>query len=765
MTLSRMATRLRKPEWLSAGFMLIMSVLFMWHVLLAPPGQGLSGGDTLGLSYPWLTVARESLSAGRIPFWDPYTYSGYPFLANPQLEFFYPPAWLAFLLPVATGIALSAVIHIWLAGYGMLIFLRGMGSGWLGALLGGLIFAFSGFAGVRIAVGHLQLFATCAWTPWILAAYQRAVKSGSVWSMIVAGLPFGMALLAGHLTSLMYIGLIWTAFAIYLAVQKTPVSHVLLGLVVAVVAGLALSAIMLAPALELILHSARASEDTTAAWGSLWTLPPAQLVTLLNPVFFGGPDRVGYWGVENFGELTYYVGPLPLLAIPLATRRPTRRTWWYIGMGVIGLTLAMGVYTFLYPLTNDLMPLLHLTRAPARAAFLFVFAASALLADTITAWEAVPAEERQAQVSRIMGTALAIIFVGGMLALIATQAVYTIYSQSDTAIQLRTQSDGWAWALVVFLAGGALLWQYLSARPDRMQDRWKLAAPLAVLIVFDLWSFGFQSIQTQPLAPGSFWTETQAYVGPGIHRVMPLITDLQFELENHSELTHTYAVFGYNSLELQNYVHLTSNSTQLTSKVFDILSTEYAVTVRRLGQKWTTGDDGLTLVSDTKTARIYKRPHALPVARLVYAAEVIPDIDRAVLRIDEKDFKPDSTAILQEPPGCTLGPAPTTAGQATIEEHAPENWTIATDSPAPGLLVLSEVMYPGWHVLVDGKPAQAMNAYTVLKAVCIPSGRHEVEWVFQPTVYLVGGGITVLSLMVMILAIFKSRSAKHVECS
>jgi hypothetical protein len=67
----------------------------------------------------------------------------------------------------------------------------------------------------------------------------------------------------------------------------------------------------------------------------------------------------------------------------------------------------------------------------------------------------------------------------------------------------------------------------------------------------------------------------------------------------------------------------------------------------------------------------------------------------------------------------------------------------------PGLLVLSEIMYPGWQVEVDGKPV-SLEAYEgLLRAVQLGAGGHEVEFTFQSNSLRAGLLITLLGLLIL----------------
>jgi hypothetical protein len=62
-------------------------------------------------------------------------------------------------------------------------------------------------------------------------------------------------------------------------------------------------------------------------------------------------------------------------------------------------------------------------------------------------------------------------------------------------------------------------------------------------------------------------------------------------------------------------------------------------------------------------------------------------------------------------------------------------WTpnlIQIDAHGPGLLVLSELNYPGWLVRVDGKKGDLIPVNGLLRGVKIPEGEHQVVFEFAP---------------------------------
>ncbi|MBN1428321.1 MAG: hypothetical protein JXB07_08045 [Anaerolineae bacterium] len=733
----------RRWTWLSAGLLLVLCLIFMGKTLFPPADQMLIGNDLRGLFYPWLTLARESILAGKLPLWDASQLGGQPFINNPQVGLFYPPTWLTIVLPVTIGLSWYVLLHLWLAGYGMVLFVRRASNSWVGALLSGLTVAFSGFMVARIEAGHAGLLATHAWIPWILLAYRWSVTRKDVWSAMVAGLPFGLAILAGHTSSLLYVGSIWIAYAVYLGWSEQRWLSVIRQFAISGALGLALSAIQIIPFVELAMLSTRVG-GSVEDFGR-WSMPPFHLIALIIPTYFGEPVHIGWWSVENFEELTYYVGALPLLAIPLALRKPTRLTWLYLGLMITGLLIALGSYGFLYQILWSLLPPFRLARVPARAAFLFVFGASALLGETIAAWNRLAPEARYEALKPIMRWMLLIIAVIGLIGLAATGAAFTVFHPSDTGGRLWHQAGGWAWALVAFLGGGALLWRYLIGKHECASGKRVLVVALAALVVADLWFFGFKLLQLRPASPAPLWVEAKPIVGDTPQRIVPWAVGLF--IQNDAALVGMNSILGYNVLEVAAYHDFAIGIGDPRSTAYDILGVEYVLSPQPLEGDFIDGDRPVQLVTSTDSVWVYRRSRVMPIARLAYQVEVIDETWRARARVHEPAFEPANTVTLDTAPSCRIGPAPEKPGTAEIIEHSPGYWLIETESSTPALHVLSETAYPGWRATIDGEEVQSLTAYTTIRAVCVPAGEHRIEWVFDPITYKIGAGVTLPALL------------------
>ena len=735
----------RKRFVLVTALFVGLAGLFMHRVLWPPAGQALAGNDIRSLFVPWWTFAREAVGHGRLPLWDLSQFSGYPFLSNPQVALFYLPTWLALILPARLGISWYVLLHLVIAGVGMFAYVRFVSRSEGGALLAALAFAFSGFMAARIWAGHVGLIAVHSWLPWMLLALAWSVQRKSVWAGILAGLPLALAVLAGHTTSLLYVGLIWAAFGLFLTWTGHNWKLAARQMVLAGSVGAALSAVQLLPLLEFMGASSRAAAPSYE-FAAAFSLPPAHLITLLLPEFFGEPTRAGYWSVPSFDELAYYAGVLPLLGLVLALRKPTRLVWFYVALLVIGLLLALGSYGFLHPIVYDLFPPFRLARAPARAAFLYVFAASALLGEGIAIWQRrLPAD--RAQLGQLLRWTLGIILAAGVAALAAAGAVFAATHPTETSGRLWHQLGGWGLALLFLLAGGALLWRYLTTR-----RAWALAG-LAVLLLVDLWIFGFKLVYLGDTAVSPLWTDAQTIIGDEPTRVLPWGVSI-FE-QNGAGQVGLESVFGYNALEIGANIAFASSVPDPRSTAYDILGAGYVIADGKL-DNYGDGERPLQLVGQTDNVWVYRRGRVLPLARLVNQIEIIPDTEQATARVHQPDFDPATTAILAEAVSCQTA-GDTELGAAVIQEKRSGYWRIRTDSPAPALLVLSETAYPGWRVTIDGERADWQKAYTAVRAVCVPGGEHVVEWTYAPNVYKIGGLISLAALALVFAAMVKLR--------
>lgn len=71
-------------------------------------------------------------------------------------------------------------------------------------------------------------------------------------------------------------------------------------------------------------------------------------------------------------------------------------------------------------------------------------------------------------------------------------------------------------------------------------------------------------------------------------------------------------------------------------------------------------------------------------------------------------------------------------GTVKLTSYGPVEATYNIDSQQGGLVVFSEVYYPGWTATIDGQPAEIGRANYVLRALNVPAGKHDVVFTYDP---------------------------------
>ena len=90
-------------------------------------------------------------------------------------------------------------------------------------------------------------------------------------------------------------------------------------------------------------------------------------------------------------------------------------------------------------------------------------------------------------------------------------------------------------------------------------------------------------------------------------------------------------------------------------------------------------------------------------------------------------------------------------------ENKPNYLKYESESTTNGLAVFSEIYYEkGWKATIDGNPTVILRADYVLRALAIPSGKHVIEFRFEPDAYFVGDKVTSASSWVVLLVLLGS---------
>lgn len=239
-------------------------------------GRLIAPNDGYTQNLPLRVLAARALRSGDLPLWNPFSFSGFPLLAEAQVATLYPPNLLFVLLPAALANNLLVVASFSVAALGAFLFARHLVGDLVGAIVAGLAFGLCGFFFGH--VGHQNMIASVAWLPWVLLAYERLRDRPTPLRLAVAGLALAASLLAGHPQMFFLVILILGVYAFVLATQQRGVRCFvpLLAAFAVVVAGTGLAAVQLLPTVEMAneaAHSQLSYADATSFSYSLSHLP------------------------------------------------------------------------------------------------------------------------------------------------------------------------------------------------------------------------------------------------------------------------------------------------------------------------------------------------------------------------------------------------------------------------------------------------------------------------------------------------------------
>ena len=161
-----------------------------------------------------------------------------------------------------------------------------------------------------------------------------------------------------------------------------------------------------------------------------------------------------------------------------------------------------------------------------------------------------------------------------------------------------------------------------------------------------------------------------------------------------------------------------------------------------------------TTVYDRDQVQILHNTRALPRAWLVTEAQAV-DGEEALQRIrgeSKQEFDPRRTVLLEVTPdelpalpGGELSPQSTTR----MLSYEPNHLLIETDAPTATVLVLSEIIYPGWEATVDGHQVRINVADFLLRAVALPAGKHRIELRYTASAARNGAIISAFTLLLL----------------
>jgi hypothetical protein len=716
-----------------APYPLLLAVLII--ILLAPlvlhPDHLLypRDGEITDLTVAhWPAVAYNASSLqqhGQVPLWRTTIASGGPWAANPQSWLWYPPAWLFF----APGVPINLTFNLLLLAHLLLAALatyalgrRALDLSPVASALAGLAFALAPWVSAQLAAGHINVVLALAWLPLALLGGHHVATTGRSGGAVLAGVAWAAALLNHFQMAAFGAGLTvaWTFLFLWplrtAGARPDPPDNLqprprgsrwrALGLLLAMPAiALLLSAALLVPLAEALPYLNRGTLTLDEA--GIFSLPWPHLLTAVIPTYGGEPEQAIYLGL-----------PLALLALVALALKRDRVTWFWAILGLVAVLFALGTHGPLYPLLFRLVPGLSWLRVPPRAWALVALGLALLAGRGLDAlarptWSA-PARRRV--------TTLA------MVALVAGLVL-----AAGLALLYRPVPPGvWILAILTTLTTAALLLRARLLLPPT-----PTALALLLVTAVDLGLARTAWIKMRSPADAFAWgAETAGFLAeqPGQFRSY----SPSYSLPQHTAFQHGLSLAdGLDPFQLVHYAQFLAlaggfapggYSVTQPPRLYDPTALPDATRLGLLNVGFVAADfpieaEGLSLQARLNETYIYENERWLPRAFTVAQPQT-----------------PDPVTLRQ----------PIEANPARIAVYTPNRIVVAADMAEPGLLVLSEVWYPGWRALDNGVEAGIQQVDGVLRGVYLQAGSHTVEFRYAPWTVWLGlavSGATALGLL------------------
>lgn len=346
-------------------------------------------------------------------------------------------------------------------------------------------------------------------------------------------------------------------------------------------------------------------------------------------------------------------------------------------------------------------------------------------------------------------------------ALPADQLSPIIANLEEMRVHLFT-SDAWRSFFIVTI--GTLL--LLAYNAKKLKATWTVAA-IALLCLGDMWSVNKRYLYDEQFIPKSEQTATFRKTqtdelilqDPSLdYRVLNFAGNT-FE-ENNTSYWHK-SVGGYHAAKLRRYQEMIDHHIakemqaayqevataggQMDSvnsakfPVLNMLNTKYFI--------FPAGQQGQTVPIENP----YTFGNAWFIDKIQYVNNANEEID-AIGQVDLQQTAIVDSKFKEALQGVNEG-YKDSLSTIRLTSYEPNQLVYETSSPQDGIVVFSEIYYPGWTATIDGKPADIARADYILRAMNVPAGKHTIEMRFDPQSLHITEGIAYGAMALLLVGV------------
>ena len=336
----------------------------------------------------------------------------------------------------------------------------------------------------------------------------------------------------------------------------------------------------------------------------------------------------------------------------------------------------------------------------------------------------------------------------------------TILANISDMRAAMVSSDAWR-SVIIILIGFALLFAY---KLKKLRSDYMIAA-LLVLCLVDMWQVDKRYLNDEMFVPKSERDMPQQPTATDIEINKDKSLDyrvLNFASNTFNENETSYfhkSIGGYHPAKLRRYQEMIDayivpemqkamqaiaakggNMQQVDGvklfPVLNMLNTKYFIFPLQGG-------------ATIPLKNIYAQGNGWFVDKIDYVA----DANAEYAEVGKIDVRHEAVADKQFE--AVLGQAKANDSTATVklDKYEPNNLQYTVNSKNGGIVVFSEIYYPGWKATVDGQSVELGRVNYILRAVNVKPGKHIVVLDFHPTSISTTETIAYISIVILLLAI------------
>jgi hypothetical protein len=726
-----------------ALLMLAIVAGFYWKLTLTRQYDWIWGPDQATQILPWLHVEARAWSHGSIGLWDPYVWAGQPLLGQVVPGTAYPLNWLLFALPLRH----DGMIRWWaLQWYFVAIrfmalafcylLCRDLGRSRIASLVAGCVFALGGYIG---STAWPQLVNGAVWLPLVFLFLLRAGRGEQpLRNAVVSGTFLGVAWLSGHHQAPMFLMLAAAGAWLYFIFRAgRPDWRMARAATLALVFVLLTGALQILPAWEYG-HLAKRwvgapdplswNEPVPYSVHQIYDLKPFDLLGTVFPHVYTHSDP--FVGVAALA--------LALLGLAAGWHDSHARSAFRLlaAVGLGGLVYALGQHSVFQGLLYGLVPELDKARVVSAAIVVFQFAVAALAAFGL---DHLGGEHASPWPRRVMWGALGF----GLFTLALFQ--FILFANKGGL----GGEDNVVLTPFLALAFAALVFAVLRGALTHRQT----AVLMLLLVLFELGN-NVGSVVTSRADPVTMkWLNQMrdnSDVAAFLKRDAPFprakVADDAFA-ENWGALHDIEMMGGYLASLTRNmqYVETWRLPTRL------LWGAAYTLAAKPIAE-------GHMVFMGKSGLRVYRHDGAFPRAWAIHELVEVPnpEVGRRMIQEQLPEFR-HMAYMFAAPPKLERCGA---VDEVSLAEHATDKVVIRAGMSCQGMVVLSDVFFPGWRADIDGQGVPIYEVNEAMRGVIVPRGEHTLTMRYRPASALAGGLLTLIGAGGALVAGFGTRARR-----